>query len=265
MADRIQLKRSDVPGRVPVSADLAVGELAVNTADGKLFVKLADGSVVQVGGSGGGSVVAIKKSQLFTGDGTWTRPANMIGTQVQITGIGGGASGNSNASAGAGQGGDGGQWVIDAVVDIGAAASVVVTVGDGGARPPSGSAGNAGEPTSFGSFLTLLGGAAVTGSARPIPLGAPGRNAATATGQWMYGGDTPLGYGGSNYNAGNVGVGGGGLVLDDSGITAEKSGIPANTTPAVGYGAGGSTGVQGRAGAPGALKVSWWERVEVES
>lgn len=48
MADRIQLKRSDVPGRVPVSADLAVGELAVNTADGRLFVKLADGSIVDV-------------------------------------------------------------------------------------------------------------------------------------------------------------------------------------------------------------------------
>ena len=57
MADRIQLKRSDVPGRVPASADLAVGEPAVNTADGRLFVKLADGSVVQAGG--GGSVTSV--------------------------------------------------------------------------------------------------------------------------------------------------------------------------------------------------------------
>lgn len=49
MADRIQLKRSDVPGRVPVSGDLAVGELAVNTADARLFAKKGDGSIVDLG------------------------------------------------------------------------------------------------------------------------------------------------------------------------------------------------------------------------
>ncbi len=48
MAERIQIKRSDVPGRVPLSADLVVGELAINTADGKLFTKLADNTVVEI-------------------------------------------------------------------------------------------------------------------------------------------------------------------------------------------------------------------------
>jgi hypothetical protein len=39
MANNIKFKRSAVPGRVPTVADLALGEIAVNTYDGKLFLK----------------------------------------------------------------------------------------------------------------------------------------------------------------------------------------------------------------------------------
>lgn len=44
----IKLKRSDVPGKVPLPGDLELGELALNTADGNLFLKKNDGTVEPV-------------------------------------------------------------------------------------------------------------------------------------------------------------------------------------------------------------------------
>ena len=56
MAQTIQLKRSSVPGNVPTTAQLALGEIAVNTYDGKVFIKKDDGveTIVEVTGGGGG-------------------------------------------------------------------------------------------------------------------------------------------------------------------------------------------------------------------
>ena len=39
MANTIKLKRSDSSGNVPDAGSLSLGELAVNTFDGKLFFK----------------------------------------------------------------------------------------------------------------------------------------------------------------------------------------------------------------------------------
>lgn len=44
----IKLKRSDVAGKVPQPADLELGELALNTADGKVFLKTDGGEVRDV-------------------------------------------------------------------------------------------------------------------------------------------------------------------------------------------------------------------------
>jgi hypothetical protein len=44
----ILLKRSDVPGKAPVSSDLILGEPALNTSDGKLFIKKEDNSIVSI-------------------------------------------------------------------------------------------------------------------------------------------------------------------------------------------------------------------------
>ena len=48
MANIIKIKRSTVPGKVPLPGDLEVGELAVNTADGTLYTKHNDNSVKQI-------------------------------------------------------------------------------------------------------------------------------------------------------------------------------------------------------------------------
>ena len=61
MANRIILKKTSVPGKVPVTtiedaeAGLAYGELAINYADGKLYYRSAANVIGQVGGGGGGS------------------------------------------------------------------------------------------------------------------------------------------------------------------------------------------------------------------
>jgi hypothetical protein len=51
MAQNIRLKRSAVPGRVPDVNQVELGELALNTFDGKLYLKKDNGteSIVDVG------------------------------------------------------------------------------------------------------------------------------------------------------------------------------------------------------------------------
>ncbi len=44
----ILLKRSDVPGKIPATSDIILGELAVNTNDGKLYLKKEDNSIVAI-------------------------------------------------------------------------------------------------------------------------------------------------------------------------------------------------------------------------
>lgn len=51
MTNQVLLKRSSVQAKVPATADLVLGELAVNTYDGKLFLKKNNGAdaVVEIG------------------------------------------------------------------------------------------------------------------------------------------------------------------------------------------------------------------------
>ena len=46
---KVITKKSTVVGKVPVHTDLDIGELAVNTADKKLYTKHSDNAVVQIG------------------------------------------------------------------------------------------------------------------------------------------------------------------------------------------------------------------------
>lgn len=55
MADlnaRIKPKKSSTASEVPLASDLEVAEIAVNTADGRLFTKHTDNSIVEIGGGG---------------------------------------------------------------------------------------------------------------------------------------------------------------------------------------------------------------------
>ena len=46
---KVITKKSTVAGKVPLSSDLDIGELAVNTADKKLYTKHSNGNVILIG------------------------------------------------------------------------------------------------------------------------------------------------------------------------------------------------------------------------
>ena len=46
---KVITKKSTVIGKVPLPADLDIGELAVNTADKRLYTKHSNNAVVQIG------------------------------------------------------------------------------------------------------------------------------------------------------------------------------------------------------------------------
>jgi hypothetical protein len=64
MANTFKLKRSAVAAKVPTTGDLQLGELALNTYDGKLYTKKDNGtaSVVEIGAGGGGGGTAFTYS-----------------------------------------------------------------------------------------------------------------------------------------------------------------------------------------------------------
>lgn len=80
MSNLIKLKRSAVPGKIPLPTDLSDGELAINTADGKLYLKKSDGSVAEISGSGGVDAGTELAVELFDDGTDFT-----AGTTTQIT------------------------------------------------------------------------------------------------------------------------------------------------------------------------------------
>ena len=73
MANTIQIKRSSTASDTPSASDLAVGELAVNTADAKLFTKHSDGTIKELAGGGGGGsgdITSVTAGTGLTGGGT---------------------------------------------------------------------------------------------------------------------------------------------------------------------------------------------------
>jgi len=68
MANTIKIKRSAVAGKAPAVGDLDLGELALNTYDGKLYTKRDNGtaSVVELSGGGGGPIA--ETAQVISAD-----------------------------------------------------------------------------------------------------------------------------------------------------------------------------------------------------
>lgn len=99
MPNPIVPKKSSTAGAVPTSGQLLTGEIAANTADGKLFIKKADGTVVQVSGAASDPAIYARRfawaspysysGRAATGSATsaavWTIKRSQISTNGAIT------------------------------------------------------------------------------------------------------------------------------------------------------------------------------------
>jgi hypothetical protein len=86
----IQLYLSTTASAVPLAANLAAGELAINTNDGKLYYKNSAGVVTLLAGAGGAGIAAGSNTQLqFNNSGAFGASANLTwsGTVLSTTGL----------------------------------------------------------------------------------------------------------------------------------------------------------------------------------
>ena len=79
MATVIKPKRSETTSQIPGSGVLAIGELAMNVADGKFFTKTSGGVVKEMGGAGSVTLQNVTtNSAVTTNDITLDQGANLI-------------------------------------------------------------------------------------------------------------------------------------------------------------------------------------------
>jgi hypothetical protein len=79
MANLIKLKRSAVAGKAPVVGDLELGELALNTYDGKLYAKTNQSgseAIVDLSAGGGGGGPIAETAQVISQNLTLTAGNN---------------------------------------------------------------------------------------------------------------------------------------------------------------------------------------------
>lgn len=95
MATPIKVKKSSQPGKVPTLSDVQLGELALNTHDGRLFTRRDNGvpSIIELtggdGGGGGGPSFGIVVGDERTEGDLYDIAADSTGDALTIVGIGG--------------------------------------------------------------------------------------------------------------------------------------------------------------------------------
>jgi len=95
----ILIKKNDTSGHIPASGDLTNdsggAEIAVNTADGKLYTKNSAGEIVEL------IKQKMKKVLFFSATTTWVVPSGVDYCIAEVCGGGGGGAHNGTPTAGA--------------------------------------------------------------------------------------------------------------------------------------------------------------------
>jgi len=92
MAQTIKLKRSSTGGAVPSTSSLSLGEVAINTYDGKMYIKKNDGSdaIVEIGGGSSSGVwnsydyTATSNQTSFSGNDDNSESLSYVAGFVQV-------------------------------------------------------------------------------------------------------------------------------------------------------------------------------------
>ena len=202
---------------------------------------------------------AYRSIQVFTADGTYTKPAGLKRAKVQAVGPGGGGGGVSSTGTDSAGGGGCGGGFAEKTIEAGAiGATESVVVGQGGAGGAAGAAGSSGSAsTAFGAIVSATAGSGGFGASDAIAVDRGGQGNGSGGDFNLNGGPGPRG------NTDGDGGNGGGSHLCPMGGIGNKN---ANGSDAVGnaYGVGGggggtttTTGYTGGAGQDGIVIV--WE------
>ena len=143
---------------------------------------------------------SLQSIQVFTGDGTYTKPAGLARARVEVIGAGGGSGGcaaTSGGEAAGANGGGGGGSAIELLEASAIGGTETVTVGAGGTAGGAGGVGSIGGTSSFGALLSATGGG---GGAAGLNFATDRPNADAPAGGVGSGGDVD-----SNGEAGGVG------------------------------------------------------------
>ena len=204
------------------------------------------GDVLTSGGAGAAPTFVtvagtFKSMQVFTGDGTWTKPAGITLVLVKLVGgggAGGGASGSASATAVGGGGGGGGY--VEAALDVTSIANSTITRGAGATG--DGDGGATGENTVWSDGTNTLTGSGGVGGAGDGTAPAGGAGGAAAGGDVNLAGQTGGG-GQQNEPFGASGAGGGTVMGPGAPGAFDLDGAIVGTAAVDGMGGGGGGAV----------------------
>lgn len=251
--DSVNSQVPDPLGNVELNADqIIVPAVAANVSPATssirawltaLDAEFADVNSAIAGIISGGGTITRPTQQIFTSNGTWTKPSGCVRVSVMCVGGGGGGG---TPTAGAGQVGlgasGGGGGTCFKSISVTSITSVAVTVGQGGAGGGSaGTSGSAGGTSSFGTHCSATGG----GGGSTLAAGTTVARVLGASGGVGVGGDLNLTGNGADLSVRIDGSAGGGFTPSGGGSYfggGARGASSGNGNTAGNYGGGGSGG-----------------------